>query len=815
MDLRYGLRVLAKAPGFAAIAILTLALGIGINTVVFTLYSAVAMKPIAARDPGELVRVGGTQNGRDLDPFTWPQYQEIQNGTRSFAGVIATSQPQPIAVRSAAGDEVLRARFVSDNYFDVLGVQAALGRTLSAGDRTAAVVSYKAWQRMGGDRAVLTRTIRTPAAALAIVGVAPERFAGTGMPAEMPDLWIPASAQTLVLSGVDWLRDDRAHEFQLLARRNPRTSLTQATAELDVMGRGWPLVDGKAAHLTVRRATFFQTDSGEFSSFSAVVGVLMVAVGMVLLIGSINLVNLFFARHAAREREFAVRRALGAGRLRLMRQLCTESLLVGVCGGVLGLLFSVWTCSWIGSAITELLARISGGAIGVHLDVTPDWRVFVYTVAVSLITGIAVGLWPALRASSRDVHSGLKQTAGGSTGERRKRNLLMGAQVAACLMLLTAAGLLFRGVWRSGAIDPGFDMAHVAGLALNTNAIAASAPARTALLRESAERVAALPDTAAVAWSQQLPFMGHMFAGFQTEQGASVRCAGNLVSDRFFETMGIPIRAGRNFRQEEVEKPSPVVIVSDLAAARAWPGQDPIGMRIKGVTWLRGALPFDTYTVVGVVKSVRSVYLSKPDEPFLYFPKQPDKGSALLLVRTHGAPEAALHSIIATLGTVNPTLPSQSILFTLTQGPGEIQRMMAETPALVSAGLGALALLLGAVGMFGLASQLVAQRTREIAIRMAIGAERGDVVRLVLAQSMRPVLAGAAVGTAGAMGISALLRSMVAGVEMPDLTFGAGAFDPITYAGALLTLAAAVVLATALPLRRATGIAPAEALRNE
>jgi predicted permease len=630
----------------------------------------------------------------------------------------------------------------------------------------------------------------------------------------MPDVWIPAAAQNLVLSGVDWLRDDRAHEFQVLGRRNPRISLTQAAAELEVMGRGWPLADAKPAHLTAKQATFFQTDSGEFSSFSAVAGVLMVAVSMVLLIGSINLVNLFFARHAAREREYAVRRALGAGRLRLVRQLCTESLLLGLSGGALGLLISLWTCSWIGAAMTEFLQRISGGALGLHLDLAPDWRVFLYTLAISLVTGITVGLWPALRASGRDVHSGLKQTVGGSvTG--RKRNLLMGAQVAACLMLLTSAGLLFRGVWRSGSIDPGFDVAHLAGVALNTNALAPGAAARSALLRQSAERIAALPEVAATAWAFQVPFLGHMFAGFETDQGTRIRCAANLISDRYFETMGIALRAGRNFRPEEVEKPTAVVIVSDAAARRAWPGEDPIGKRVNGVKWLRGALPFETYTVVGVVKSVRSVYLSKPDEPFVYFPKLPDTGFGMLLVRTHGAPESAMHSMVSALAGVNATLPSQTTLFTLAQGPGEIQRMMARAPALVSVALGSLALLLAAVGMFGLASQLVAQRTREIAIRIAVGAGRRDVVRLVLAQSLRPVLAGAALGTAGAAGVSALLRAMVAGVEMPDLTFGAGAFDPATYAGALATLALAVLLATGLPLKRATGIAPAEALRNE
>jgi predicted permease len=815
MDLRYGLRVLGKNPGFTAIAILTLGLGIGINTIVFALYSSVAWKPIAAAEPAALVRLGGAQNGRDLDPFTWTQYEQLRAGTQSLSGVLATSLPQPIAVR-LNGAEVVRARFVSNNYFDVLGVRAATGRTLLPEDRTAAVISYGFWRRrLGLDPAVLSRTIETATAAFQIVGVTPERFAGTGMPAEMPDLWIPAAAQSLIWKDVDWLRDDRAHEFQVLARRSPQASLARTAAELDVLGRGWPLVAGKAARLTARQATYFQTDSGEFSSFSAVAAVLMVAVSMVLLIGSINLVNLFFARHTAREREFAVRRALGASRLRLVRQLCTESLLVGLFGGGAGLLISLWACSWIGSAVSQFLERISGGSIGLHLDLSPDWRVFLYTLSVSLLTGIAVGLWPALRASSRDVHSGLKQTAGGAVAERRKRNVLMGAQVAACLVLLTASGLLFRGVWRSGSVDPGFDVGHIAGVAINAGAVAAAPQAQGAVLRAAAARIVELPEVASAAWATQVPFAGHMFAGFETDQGTMVRCAANLVSDRFFETLGIARVAGRGFRPEEVEQPSAVVIVSDSAAARAWPGQDPIGKRVKGITWLRGALPFDTYTVIGVVKSVRSVYLSKPDEPFLYFPKQPDSARGMLLVRTHGAPAPALHALVSALAGVHANLPSQTTLFTLTQGPGEIQRMMAQAPAVVSVALGSLALLLAALGMFGLASQLVAQRTREIAIRLAVGACRQDVVRLVLAQSLRPVLVGAAFGTAGAAAVSVLLRAMVAGVEMPDLTFGAGAFDPATYAGALLTLLLAVLLAAALPLKRATGIAPAEALRHE
>jgi hypothetical protein len=335
------------------------------------------------------------------------------------------------------------------------------------------------------------------------------------------------------------------------------------------------------------------------------------------------------------------------------------------------------------------------------------------------------------------------------------------------------------------------------------------------MLRGAAARIAALPEVASVAWTDRIPFLGHRFADFDAGRGRLIRCAASLVSERYFETLGVPLRAGRTFRPEEVAQPSPVVIVSETAAARAWPGQDPIGRRIDRIDWLGDALPFHSYTVIGVVKDVRITYLSKPDEPYLYFPKGADAQFAALLVRTNGAAETAIRPIERTLAAVDSRLPARSTCFTLRQGPGEIQRMMAQAPAVVSAVLGALALLLAAVGMFGVAAQLVARRTCEIAIRVSLGAQRRDVIRTVLQEALRPVTAGALVGALGAAGLSALLRSLIAGVETPDLTYGAGAFDPAVFVGALGTLALVALAATLWPVRKALAIAPAGALRAE
>jgi putative ABC transport system permease protein len=810
MDLRCAFRILARSPGFTAIAVITLALGIGINTIVFTLYGAVALKPISARSPRELVRISGNQNGERLELFNFGQYNQVR-AARSFAAVIATSDAQTIVARLPQ-PEILHARLVSDDYFAALGVHQALGRGFVAGDRDAVVLSHEFWTgKLRSDPAVLTRVIQVQGVTLHIVGVAPSDFAGTGLPPRMPDLWIPLAAQPAVLPGADW-QHDSTRNLQLLGRRNPGVRVQQASAELEVLARNWPIVEGKPAHLSARPATFFQADSGEFETFALVCQILMVAVGMILLIGAINLVNLLFARHSAREREFAVRLALGAGRLRLVRQLCTESLLLGILGGAGGLVLSLWACEWIRVTIAAMLQKITGGLLGVYFDVSPDWRVFAYGAVVSVVVGVAIGIWPSLKASRRDVMSALKQV---SSIERSKRNLLISAQVAACLILLAGAGLLFRGVWRSAEIDPGFDTHRLAIVGIETRNVAHTPAAREAILRQAMERIQALPDVVSVAFADRPPFLGHGSFDVQVEPGRYVNSLYNLVSDRYFETLGIPLLAGRTFTPEEVESAAPVIVVSDVAARRLWPGKDPLGRRIPRDEWQKRQLPREAYTVIGVVKGVRSTYLSKPDEPFIYYPKQLNTPWGSPLVRTRSTPEAASRSILSAIGSVDSSLPSQSFVIGVDQAPLQLQRLMAEAPALAALVLGTLALLLASLGIFGLVSQLVTQRTREIAVRVSLGAQTADVAGMVMRQTLRPVVLGSAFGLAGALGVSALLAKMIVLADAPDLTYGAGAFDPVTFSGALAALTVVILIASFVPVRRATRIAPAEALRND
>jgi hypothetical protein len=345
--------------------------------------------------------------------------------------------------------------------------------------------------------------------------------------------------------------------------------------------------------------------------------------------------------------------------------------------------------------------------------------------------------------------------------------------------------------------------------------IATSDAARTAVLRQAVERIQALPDVAAVSWSERPPFLGHGSHDVRDEHGAWVNCLFNQVSDRYFETLGIPILAGRNFTSQEIETAAPVIVISEVAARAIWPGKDPLGRTIPRDEWLKRILPRNSYTVIGVVKGIRSTYLSKPDEGFIYYPKPMATNFGSFLVRTLSPRDTVSRAILAQLGAIHPNLPTQTFVVGLDQAPLQLQQMMAEAPAMVALVLGAMALLLASLGIFGLVSHLVTLRTREIAVRVSLGAQIPDVVRMVIGQTMRPVAIGAALGLAGALGISALLAKLVLAADAPDLTYGAGAFDPATFGGALAVLMLVILLASVAPVRRATRISPADALRNE
>jgi len=805
-------------------AISTLALGIGINTLVFTLYNSVALKPLAVRAPEEISRLQWRADGSASDLFSWTEYQRTITQSRSFASVVATSTPQTVLCQIpelSGAPEIVQIRLVSPNYFVALGVSPVIGRAFGESDRTGVVISHDFWiRKLYSDPAVYLRTVNVQGAVLPVLGVAPKTFAGTGAPAQTPDLWIPAPMQTSVLPGRDWMRDNTAREWQILARRKAGISAAQSDAELPAIASAWQSDNGKPVHLSALRATFFQTDSGEFADFASICLVLLIAVLLVLMMGCVNLVNLIAARNAGREHEIGVRLALGASRFRLLRQLCTESLVLGALGGVAGLVISVWTCAWLTTRATSFIQEISGGALRIAIDLEPDWRVLLWTLLVSLATGLAVGLLPALRTLANDLSSTLKQGTAGAGMQgvkaRRMRNVLMGAQVASCLVLLTAAGLLFRGVTRSGGANPGFETSHLSIVGMNTKTIAGTAAARLRVVKKAVERLEAAPETAALAWTDRAPYLGHGSADFMNEAGTEVNCLFAGVSDRYFEALGVPLLSGRTFTRQEVETDAPLAIVSEAAAARYWPGKNPLGRKIVAdKDWARRLSGHLEYTVIGVSKTLRSTFLSKEDSGFIYMPRAVQDSSAVLLVRTRTTPAHAFKAFTAILASVDANLPSRTYMIGMEQGPMRLQSLMSQAPAVAASVLGALALLLACLGIFGVVSRLVAMRTREIGLRLVLGATKQDVVRLIAAQTFRPVAWGAAVGLAGALAISSLLNSLVAMPTAPDLTYGAGAFDPVTFVSVFLVLALTVALAGAGPVRHATLVEPAIALRDE
>ncbi len=825
MDLRYVLRTLARTPSFTVLAVATLALGIGINTVVFTIYGSVAFRPLPVRAPEQMVRIRWHSSAFSSDQFSWSEYERLTKFTHSFAAVIATSTPQTIVCNSpdfiGGVPEVVRVRFVSANYFEALGITPEIGRPFGSGDRAVAMVSHDFWiTKLQSDPEVYGKTLSVQGVTLFIAGVAPSQFAGTGVPPRAPDLWIPASAQTLVMPGVDWIHDDGPREWQVLARQLPGVTGAQGLAELAVLSGAWPLEAGKPVQLSAVRATFFQMEKGGGSEvFLMVCATLMVAVGLVLLIGCVNLTHLIAARHSGRAHEIALRLALGASRWRLIRELCAESLVVGVLGGTAGLILSSWTCGWLGVKASELTEKITNGAVGVALDLSPDWRVLTWTAAVSVMTGIAVGILPALRASGRDVNSTLKQGGAGGfggTGIRRHRNVLLSVQVASCLILLSGAGLLFRGAAGSADINAGFDFKHLAVVGMDTRAIAGSAPARLGVERQALARMQAIPGIVSVAWADRMPFLGTGAGLFRNGEGATLGCVFNGVSDRYFATLGLALLAGRTFTQREVEQEQPIAVISESTARRLWPGQEALGRRIAAEsTWVREAAGYGSLTVIGVVKTVRSTYLSKADEGYVYMPRRLHDAGALFLVRTRMMPERSFQSLSAALAGVNSNLPARTFIASMQQGPVRIQELMARAPAVAASVLGGLALLLACLGIYGVVSHLVSQRTREIGIRTALGASRWDVMAVVGSQTLRPVAWGAAAGLLGAVGVSGLLRTMIVMPDVPDLTYGAGAFDPVAFLGVLSLFGAVVLIAAFVPMRRATLVEAAVALRNE
>jgi predicted permease len=680
--------------------------------------------------------------------------------------------------------------------------------------RAVIVLSAPAWrQRFASDPDIAGRSIRLNDAVFTIAGVAADDFIGTGNPPRVPDFWAPLAMQPQLASGSDWARPPQLRRLQLLGRIAPAESVTSAGAELTVLERAVDIESGLMRTIAVspEPATFFGgTNDIRFHAFVTLV---MTVVGLVLMIACANLSNMMCARAASRRHELAVRLAIGASRMRLARQLLTESLVLAAGGGAAGFLLSLWGCRWLWTRIAEAVQGFMNTQAAFAIALEPDLRILAYTVAVSAAAGCVFGAWPAVQFSKAGLAGGLKDEAmrvGGAIARSRLRGWLLAAQVAASLALLVSAGLLARAVARSESVDPGFAPARLFAVSYNGG----SDPAAALRLQQRVfERVLAAQGVAAASYVQRVPLLSTWSLPVSDADAPDrvYYTLANYVSPGYFDTIGLSIERGRNFVESEAQG---TAIISAAGARAMWPTADPIGRRIRLSTSQSRVPDLHDFVVVGVASDASTANVSRRDPMYVYLPKPPTDPAAILF-RASGDRASALASVRAAVGGIDrallPTLQIVSL-----ELYARSQTVLTTALSAVATVLAALGLLLASIGIYGVMNILVAQRVREIGVRMALGATAGQVVRTMLADGMQPVLAGAAAGLLLTFGISgALHATLLLAPAAPDLLFGVDAFDPLTLLALCGVLAASGVAASLVPACRAARVDPMIALRVE
>ena len=809
-DLKYGLRQLRRNPGFTTVAVLTLALGIGANTAIFTLVNEVLLRPRPGiGSPEELVDIGRTQDGSGFDNFSYPNYVDFRDRNRCFSGLLGYEiEPRQVSLTEGDAAEPVFGALVSGNYFSVLQVTPALGRFFSPeedrtpGTHAVMVLSYRYWQRrFAGDRAILGREIKINSHPFQVIGVAPEGFRSTMILA--PDAWFPLMMTPVVIPGSHLLDERRDVWMVAIGRLKSGVTLQQARAEMNALAaqleQEYP-EDNRGKGVALYPSSLFP---GEFQGMvGGFLALLMVIVGLVLLIASFNVAGMMLARATARQREIAVRLAVGANRGRLLRQLLTEGLLLFLAGGAAGLLVAVW----MKDLLLVLLPQLP---VAVELNLSLDWRVLGFTLLLSLLVGLLSTLAPALQASRLDLVTALKEDAsGGSFRKPRLRQVLVLGQVAVSLVLLVAAGLFLRALQRAATMDPGFDPAGVEMVSLDLSLAGYQGTDGLAAWGQLLERVRALPGVRAASLAWDLPLDGGRrgLGGIEVpghvapDGGRVISADWNVVAPGYFQTLKIPLWRGRDFTKADREGAPRVAIINQTMAQRFWPGQDPVGQQILHADD-EGNRPLE---IIGVARDTKNASLGEAPELFVYVPLQQYYFREMtLVVRTENG--ARLHSDVrAAVRAINPNLPilhAQSLAeYT---GIGLLPQRVA---GWVATSLGLVGLLLASLGLYGVTAYSVSQRTREIGIRMALGAQRDEILRWVVGQAMVLVAVGGGVGLAVAL----ILTRFLAG-----LLLGVGPMDWVTYAGVTLVLAAVSFIACYIPARRATRVDPLVALRYE
>lgn len=842
-DLRYAARMLRRNPGFTAVAILALALGIGANTAVLTAYKTMVARPLQARDPGEMANLGLLRESGSVDYiFSYPDYAAYRDSMHSFSGLIATKLEQLrlltaeriLSQRTSAAESGLRrlgllssgasnAEFanvlaVSENYFEVLGVSGIPGRTFrSMGIREltaspSVLISENYWQkRFAGDPAMLGKTIQLNGAALKIIGITPHDFAGTFIGA--PDFWLPLSLEPLVHGDPDWLRNREHPICRVFGRLAPGVKIAQAQAELTLEAdRLRSLHDPKSewakpAIALVWPGSPFPVPLRMNRPLTLTIFFLVGATGLLLVVACADVGGLQLARARSRQNELETRLALGASRLRIVGQLLTESALLGLIAGILAFLVTGVLLQFGATFAAEAFPAEFGTLI---FNVTPNLEIFLDVLALSLGAGILFGLAPAIESS----RSAFSSAARGSTLTARSRRIqdwLVTAQVALSLVLMIAGSMLIRSAINSLKMETGYESKHVVDLDLQFPEGSKYAAARKlALVRELRTRLAALPGVIAITSAR--PPGDYRFVTAVTTRRAQWTMHYARVQANYFDTLGIPVFPGR-FIQSQAGQTERSVILSESAAKQLWPGENPIGQTIRlGATdeqvhnpdELRADGP--AYQVVGLARDTRGFEANGADSRLLYLPLPDDRlPNHSILIRTRSDPTLVMRAMDSVIASVDPDLVATSSTLDemLRRSPSF---MISSLAAAVASTVGLLGLLLTLMGIYGTVSYIVLLRTREVGIRMAIGAQKTDILRLILCESIRPVVAGLLTGMILAVGVSRLLRGLL---------YGLNAVDAVSFIGVSLLFLTIAQLAAYLPARRAMRVDPNVALRYE
>ena len=828
-DVRYGLRVLRASPGFAAVAILSLALGIGANTSIFSVVNAALLSPLPVTEPDRLMYVF---TGTSTSPWgvnSYPEYLDYRDKNEVFSDLLTYSEIT-VSTRVEDQTDLVTGSIVSGNFFDVLGVRAVLGRTFATEeDKTpnthpVAVISYNLWQqRFGGDRNTIGGHLSLNGHSFTIIGVTPAGFNGPDILGNN-DIYIPVMMQALVrpprggYSGdmnPDLLSRRGARWMKMIGRLKPGVTMEQAQAAMSSIAAGL-----EQAYPETNRdfvATLFpvsKVDPIGYPQLISVAGLLLAVVGIVLLIACANVANLLLARASARRKEIAVRLAMGASRFRLIRQLLTESLLISLAGGVAGLLLALWTIDVLKTATPP------DGIFAFTLDYRLDGRVLAFTFALSILTGAIFGLAPALQASKPDLVPALKNEASAAAQGRKRfnlRNALLVAQVALSLVLLIGAGLFLRSLNNAQSINPGFAADKILDAQLNINLLRYTKTQGQQFYTQVIERIEGLPGVESASLARVVPMSGTGRTSsfiIQGQEGPdnldrsegsglpdnAFTVNANVVGLNYFSTMGIPMLQGRDFNTQDSDKATRTVIVNSTFASRYFANESPLGKRMSFQS-VNG--PWTE--IVGVVGDSKYRTLGENPRPSVYVPLSQNHETGMTLhVRAAGNPLDIVSSVRREIQAIEPNLAVTNVQTLSSVVVASL--FAARIGAVLLAVFGFLALVLATVGLYGVMSYTVSRRTREIGIRMALGAGKGNVLRLVLKEGLTLAGGGIAAGLIVAAGFTRLIASFL---------YGVSSLDAVTFAAIPLVLLVVALLASYMPARRAAKVDPMIALRYE